>query len=309
MRRFIKRFFIFLLPILVVCISLEAFVRYIPNTYKYKYKWMQENAEDVETLVLGNSHSFYAIRADLLSGLSFNLTNPAQRLENDLFLLKYWGDKYKNLKTVICTISYFSWFSPGLEKIAPDYCRYYNLYMDCDLYNDLSIVNNFEISNPKHALLKVRAYILNQHASDGTCDEFGCANGNVLSKKDMVEWNKGDYNRKIIARHTIAGREYLEKNYSYMKEIAEFCKKRNIRLVLVTTPTWKNYYNNLDKKQLEEMYEITHKFQKEYDVSYFDYLKDSRFDADDFFNESHMSNIGAIKFTKILNEDINSCRH
>ena len=52
------------------------------------------------------------------------------------------------------------------------------------------------------------------------------------------------------------------------------------------------------------MYEVIRKFQKECAVPYFDYLKDPRFVADDFYDSNHLSDIGAEKFTKILNEDI-----
>ncbi len=91
-----------------------------------------------------------------------------------------------------------------------------------------------------------------------------------------------------------------------MKHIAEFCKSHNIQLVLITTPCWSSYYDNLDKKQLDRMYELTHKFQQEYQLPYFDYLKDSRFDADDFYDSNHLSDVGAVKFSKILNADISS---
>ena len=91
-----------------------------------------------------------------------------------------------------------------------------------------------------------------------------------------------------------------------MKDIAEFCKKRNIQLILITTPCWHSYYERLHQDQLTKMYEITHRFQKEYDLLYFDYLKDPRFHIKDFYNNSHLSDIGAIKFTEILNEDIKS---
>ena len=52
------------------------------------------------------------------------------------------------------------------------------------------------------------------------------------------------------------------------------------------------------------MYELIHQFQKEFDVQYFDYLKDPRFVADDFYDNNHLSDIGSIKFTKIVNKDI-----
>jgi len=54
------------------------------------------------------------------------------------------------------------------------------------------------------------------------------------------------------------------------------------------------------------MYELTHKFVQENNLPYFDYLKDPRFKADDFYDSNHLSDVGAIKFTKILDKDIRS---
>jgi hypothetical protein len=42
--------------------------------------------------------------------------------------------------------------------------------------------------------------------------------------------------------------------------------------------------------------------------SYVDYLKDHRFEANDFYDSNHLSDVGAIKFTKILDNDINSLK-
>ena len=52
------------------------------------------------------------------------------------------------------------------------------------------------------------------------------------------------------------------------------------------------------------MYELTRQFQQANNLIYLDYLKDPRFIANDFFDSNHLSDIGAEKFTKILNEDI-----
>lgn len=292
----------------MVGISLECFVRQIPNPYKYKYTWMQKNADSVETLVLGNSHAFYAINPKYLSGVSFNLANPSQRLQNDLYLLKYWANNYKKLKTVIINISYFTWFTQGIEIAAPDCCRYYRLYMDCNMYSNYSFKDNFEISNPKLAVLKLKGFLFNKHTADGTCGKLGNAIMNTLSNKNIDDWNSGENNKMTIANHTISNRNQVNNNYSFMKEIVEFCKKRNVQLVLITTPCWYSYYENLDSKQLNDMYTLIHKFQKEYNILFLDYLKDRRFVAVDFYNESHLSNIGACKFTKILDMDINSSK-
>ena len=48
---------------------------------------------------------------------------------------------------------------------------------------------------------------------------------------------------------------------------------------------------------------------RKYPIFYFDYESDSTFIYDDFFNETHLSEIGAKKFTEMLNKDINQLIH
>ena len=101
--------------ILIAAIRIEYLIRQVPNPYKYKFEWMQKNAEDVEVLVFGSSHTFYGIRPEYFKSKAFSLANVSQGLRQDLFLLEYWADRYKKLKTVIVPISFYSWFSHGLE--------------------------------------------------------------------------------------------------------------------------------------------------------------------------------------------------
>lgn len=304
MKKFLKYGIFFVLPLIVASIPLEYLIRQVPNPYKYKYEWMQKNAEDVEILVFGSSHTFYGIRPEFFEGKAFSLANVSQGLRQDLFLLEYWADRYKKLKTVICPISFYSWFSHGLEYGSESYrCRYYKIYMDCDLYPDLSLYN-LELSDFRTAKGKI-AKLFSSNEDPGY-DEYGWGNTYKLSKKKMTKWNDGTEAEAAVKRHTAKSWDYIDLNYARMKELVDFCKSRNIQLVFITTPCWYSYYDNLNKEQLAKMYELTNRFKNEFDVPYFDYLKDSRFEADDFYDSNHLSDIGASKFTKILNEDIRS---
>ena len=304
MKKFLKYGIFFVLPLIVASIPVEYMIRQVPNPYKYKYEWMQKNAEDVEILVFGSSHSFYGIRPEFFEGKAFSLANVSQGLRQDLFLLEYWADRYKKLKTVICPISFSSWFGRGLEYGSESYrCRYYKIYMDCDLYPDLSLYN-LELSDFRTAKGKI-AKLFSSNEDPGY-DEYGWGNTYKLSKKKMDKWNDGTEAEAAVKRHTVKSWDYIDMKYAQMKELAEFCKSRNIQLVLITTPCWYSYYDNLNKEQLVKMYELTNRFKNEFDVPYFDYMKDPRFEADDFYDSNHLSEIGAKKFTKILNEDIKS---
>ena len=304
MKTFILRGLLFLLPLFVVAIPLEYLIRQVPNPYKYKYEWMQKHAEDVECIILGSSHTFYGIRPEFFGDKSFNLANVSQGLSQDLFLLKYWADRYKNLKTVVFPISFYTWFSHGLEAGSESYrCRYYKIYMDCDFYPDFSLYN-LEMSDFRTAKGKLMKIL--RPDTDPGYDEYGWGNTFKLSGKNMYNWNDGTEAMAAVERHKAKNWENIERNYSLMKELADFCKCHGIQLILITTPCWNTYYSHLEEGQLKKMYEMTHQFQKEYDLTYFDYMKDSRFVADDFFDSNHLSDVGAVKFSKILDQDIQS---
>ncbi len=110
MKKFLKYCLVFVLPFLMVAITAEYLLRQVPNPYQYKYEWMQQHAEDVEILILGSSHTFYGIRPEFLDGKAFSLANVSQGPKQNLYLLEYWADRYRNLKTVIFPISCSSWW-------------------------------------------------------------------------------------------------------------------------------------------------------------------------------------------------------
>ena len=300
MKKCFKAILLFLLPFVCVITSLEIWLRHIPNTYTYKYEWMQNNAEDVEVLVLGSSHTFNGIRTSLFNKRAFNLANYSQGLEQDRYLLFKWSKRYKRLQTVILPISYGTLFSHGLENGIESYrCRYYKIYMDCDLYSDFSIYN-IALYDIKTRIELNRLKTLVEKKSELWCDKYGWGTAYPINNKDLDIWENAD----VVKWQTAKDWTTTNRNIAIIKEMANFCQKNDIRLVLITTPCWHTYYKKLDKKQLNKMYKLTYALQKECNLQYFDFLKDKRFIADDFYDSSHLSDIGANKFTKILKQEL-----
>ena len=82
------------------------------------------------------------------------------------------------------------------------------------------------------------------------------------------------------------------------------CEK-NISIVMVSPP----YYWNCASKNINEQQRCFVKRYMDdlcsrYPIIYIDHQSDSTFTYDDFYNESHLSEIGAKKFTEMLNRDI-----
>ena len=61
MRRFYIAVILFMFPIFVFVGGAEYAVRQIPNEYKYKNDWMDQHADEVESLILDSSHSLNGI--------------------------------------------------------------------------------------------------------------------------------------------------------------------------------------------------------------------------------------------------------
>ena len=61
MRQFILRTLMISLPIVVIAILIEILLRNVPNDYQEKKEYLDKHASEVETLILGSSHSFYGI--------------------------------------------------------------------------------------------------------------------------------------------------------------------------------------------------------------------------------------------------------
>ena len=107
-----------------------------------------------------------------------------------------------------------------------------------------------------------------------------------------------------VDRHTAANWDAFDYNAGFFRKIAEFCNERSINLVVVTLPAWHLYYNRLDDAQVEKMYQTVNAMQQEYGFRYLDYLRDGRFVEDDFYDVDHLSDVGALKFSSILKEDL-----
>lgn len=288
--------------ILLVGLSLaigECLVRKVPTPFKYKHEWMQQHASEVETLILGSSHAYFGISPSYMKHSGFNLANVSQNLKYDSFLLEQYASDCKNLKQVVLTISYFTLFSPGFEGTKNWWNGInYKVYMDCPYHSDFSKYN-FELFHLPVYAGKLRSFFQSQ--SDILCDSLGWGKNYSLRNKP-ASWDRS-LAEQAVRRHTKQNWDYLDENEQYLNKIAFYCQEHSLSLVLVTMPAWPTYYENLDKKQLNKMHECIQELQHEYGLVYYDYLKDSRFVEEDFYDSDHLSDVGARKFTEIFVEE------
>lgn len=260
---------------------------------------MEQHAEDVEIIVLGNSHTNNAINPAYVSEKMFNLAISGQEYVYDSFLFFKWAKRYQHLRLVIIPVSYFSFYKnvigDGSEKMQ-EVC--YRIYMNSP-YHTYDVRYNMESLYFSPLWGKIMKSISGNYIK-------WYDNGWVkwpLSEKSPV-WNAEHVNKALARIYYAHSYDWVESNCSYLTNIIRYCCRHGIRVVLVSTPHTKEYNSCLNPQQIAHTQAMVDKIQKQYAVKYLDYREDNRFADDDFFDQSHLSEVGAKKFTKILMADI-----
>lgn len=302
-----KRFLVDILVLLTLTISvmaaLEYSVRRCPTSYKIKEQWMDKNAEDVEILFCGPSNIYYGVRPDLITRYkSFNLANVSESYDYTYWMISHFSERYKKLKYIVVSISYYSLPYDRIEVCDPVRSAYYRIYNNCNYYpHNLSY--SFETFFWDRSREKLKNYLAGRKIN---CDEFGFANDYTLERKQSKDhYSLLEDTKRWVDSHTNYNQDNVRYNLSYLDKIITYCEKENVSCVLVTPPVWHTYYDSCDKRQLAQMYEsIDYLKEKHPSIKYMDYFQDSRFLEDDFYDPCHLTDCGAVKFTKLLDSII-----
>ncbi len=303
MRKFLIKTILFTLPVLFMTIAMELLLRNIPNDYEQKKAYLDKHAAEIETLVLGSSHSYYGINPAFFTSNTFNVSHVSQTFKYDYAILKKYQPKFKSLRTIVLPLSYFTLYG-NIEEGAEswrvkNYNLYYGLNVSGKLKDNLEVLGNTFKVNKK----RLTNYYF-AHESAITATELGwCMKREIKKTNDLVETGKA-----AELRHTAkeADTALVNYNIAILKSISAWCAEQNIKLVLITMPAYKTYSERLNIDQLNLTINTAQQVANENGNGiYLNFLNDPRFVEADFYDADHLSDIGAEKFSKILNDEIN----
>ncbi len=298
MKIFFYKIVIFFIPIAIIFSIIEYKLRIIPNNYSYKSSYLDRNAEKIEVLILGNSHSFYGLNPSYIEYSCFNAANVSQTINIDYFILKKYLTKFKSLKLVIIPISYSSLFSfieegKGQWRIK-NYCIYYN-------YPSYDVKNHFEILNGKmnYHINRITNYHF-QNKGDINCSKLGFG----LDYKFKHKLNFEVTGKEAAIRHTKENiNNTLIRSKQLLRRIFDDCSLRGIKVVLFTPPAHRDYRKWIDEEQFKLMdYECKSLVKESSNVYYYSYFESDKFEDIDFFDADHLNHRGARKLSVILNK-------
>lgn len=305
-----KFLFSVLLPFVVVLFLLfvvgEFYLRGLPNDFKTKNQYLEDNANELKIVVLGASTVSMGIKPCCFDiQPAYNFAYASQNIEYNEWILSKCFGQMDSLKCVIMDMSWGMPWNSG-DSVAPGINKFYTLYYD---YPRKKL--EFEMLSSVQEI-KHRIWPSNAKEAYLTIDDDGYQSGyyedipyDEESWKQSVEWSINHYSERIHKEDAHVKRSNC---VELLCKIISQCQEKNVKVILVTPPAMRMYYDKMDTFQRETMYHLADSLKNAFDnVLYWDFMKaDSLFTVDEFYNPTHVNPRGAKKLTLMLNDSINN---
>lgn len=291
---------IFLLPLAVLIGIAEYKARFIQSDYGRKVMIAEQNIEKAEIIFLGASHTYYGIKAQMFDVPSLNLAFISQDLYYDNRILSKYLPRAKNLKLAIISVSYPSLEGETESSIESWRCSFYNHFWGIPrrsqkfILSDYSALALFGVETSRNYLLKNHLPQLEEIDNSGSPIGLRPVNPTLMQKADKnIERHQKNMKKEMIAY-----------NLEYLTDMIEKLQTANVKVIIITPPCFHNYYEKMNSNDYAVMQDNVKSLSEKYNVEYYNYLKDSRFNENDFTDSDHLNTQGSEKLTLIVKDAI-----
>lgn len=288
------------MPLIILGVSCEILLRKIPNDYLAKRLYLDKNSDEVQVLILGTSHSFYGIDPSLLKLRGYNAAYVNQTLDYDWGILNKYKNHWHDLKFIILPIDAQTLFIQLATQDEEWRVKNYNIYYG--IHDSYTLADNSEVfgNNFKVNKYKLQQYYLD-HVSPITISALGWGE----SYKFTIHNNLDSTGITAAQRHNVASRALFNQNVGILKSILEYAKANHVAVIFYRSPGYKSYVDHLNVDQLNQSNNEMISLTKEYkNTVYYDYLRDTAFVAQDYYDADHVNELGAKKITDRMNSII-----
>lgn len=302
MKRFISRIVAFGCCVLLIVIGIELFLLTRPNQYSYKANYMRGHGDRISILLLGSSHTLFGLNPAYFEPDScFNAATSGRPLYYDYKLLKDYIQYMPNLKIVVMAINPYNIIDNLHYDIMDQFgYAFYSTYRCMHLkYMGLRYGMNdfYYYSEIMNSMLDWRSRLFNQDYDLSQTRENGFE-PLQYSKRDS-NWSEKQLFLDVMTKNKVKA---MDENLDYMENIVSLCAKRNIKVFFVTAPFYKTqkvrkeYIRDLDifmKKTLASSHNV-------YWRNFM--LEEDKFSSKDYFNATHLNDIGAAKWSVLVRD-------
>ena len=133
-KKFLTRFLYFLIPLILVSITLEISIRNIDSYYKQKIEGLISKSDSIEVLILGSSYASLGIDPTQLDLFAYNMAFGSQTLYFDKRITTKHLGKLRNLRYVLISVDYHSLYYTHNEDRDLYYHFYYGIDYRTNIY-------------------------------------------------------------------------------------------------------------------------------------------------------------------------------
>ena len=295
MGKFAVRLCLFLSPVFLVLLLVEVSLNRVPNSYRQKDTYLSAQADQIEVLVTGSSHSIYGINPQYFSRTGFNLGNVSQDFYYDSELIYKYLPHLPNLKLVIMPVSYLS-FEYSMVDTSEAFRQFF-YYRFLSLPLERAIL--FDMRNYSYISLYGRTFaedwLLGRQEKTPEIESSGWiarnTNEPITSETGKV---RADFHTGLMSTAN------MPRNVEILKRLIGTLRSKNIKVVFVTTPAFHTYTDNLDALKYTRMQETIQQLSSEFSVPYFNFMEDASFVIGEFGDNDHLNEQGAQHFSQLL---------
>jgi len=292
MLKFLFRLFLLLLPFGLVWMYLEFKLSTFPTSYSEKEKSIKRQHNEIETLILGSSQSYWALNPDLFSSRAFNLANVSQSIDIDLALANHWIPGMPKLRTIILPISYFT-LRTTLE-VSTESWRLYFYHHE----------NGLNWSSIKPYTPRAWSKTLLFTVPESVAILFGKEPGFLPDENGWLEvnqvLNESEVAKERVRLHTrIQDKQIEARLCNLLKKNIVKWRSMGIETVLVTLPVTIDYYRYQDKDLISRNQSRIKEFTA-CGAKYFDLNQSAKFNMADFADFDHLNSKGSQKASRMV---------
>ena len=290
MKRFLLKSLLFVCILFVLLMFIEYLLRSTAFGHDYNKKYLDNNANNIQILALGNSLIWSGLNPEFFEYNSFNAANNGQNYYLSQEILNKYFDNFDNLEMVITQIDYEYLIIPPKSH----YLYTINYGFKSEKISDFFIFSNFPLQN---AIIRIiDYYFLDKRFRHGEQQPLG---NHLSTKTANIDELKRDYRHDNLFRISDDDLNNISINTEIILDMAQKLATKNIKLLLITTPTHPIRRDWMNKEYVNIIHDVANYVTSmATNIEYLDFLYDYDFNELDFSDAYHINASGAEKMSK-----------
>jgi hypothetical protein len=295
MRNFLLSVLLFCLPICLLILSAELYLRFRPSGFAQKKEQLVNNVDSIEVLIVGSSHAMHGIIPEQLTLNAQNIAYGSQTIYFDKRIIEKYLPRLKKLKYVVLDLDYSSLYIDHAENRDFFYKYYYDIdFKDRKFYKEF-FLQSFFVYSLKQTVRLLEDDIWGKEAEIARKKWLGSEE----YQEDVCSFEKNK-SRSQAFNNDIDNYKGGSDVLKDLESLIVTLESKHITPIVLTYPVYPVMRTFYYKKVLEENKQISDYLVQKYGVIQLDYEDDDSFIVSDYYDCDHLNKLGAEKLTQRL---------